>query len=156
MTKPIIVYTTRTGHSKTLADAMATMLGTKALPIGDTVSRKGFLGYMNAGFQTVTKKATPILDPGADLAGADTVVMVQPIWASGVTPPLRTWIRAHAEELKGKKCGLFTVCKGSDVSALKPVFETEFFPLSAVGGVLEKHDEASKRKTMEAFIASLS
>ncbi len=155
MTKTVIVYTTRTGHSKVLADAMATIVGTKALLIEDTVSRKGFFGYMNAGFQAVTKKATPIVDPGADLAGAETVVMVQPIWASGVTPPLRTWIRAHGEELKGKKCGLFTVCKGSDVSSLKPVFEAEFFPLSAIGGVLEKHDDQTKRKAMEAFLASL-
>jgi len=151
----IVVYVTRTGNAKSLAEMIAPLVGTKAVQIDDMVNRKGFLGYMRAGFHASTKRATPIRDPLVDLAAADTVVMVQPIWASGVLPPLRTWLRSHESELRDKRLGLFTVCKGSNASTVRTAFESEFRPLSAFGDVKEADDEATRRRVCEAFVASL-
>ncbi len=155
MHKTIVVYVTRSGNAKKLAEMLALLAGTTAVQIVDLVNRKGFFGYMRAGFHASTKKATPIRDPLVDLSSADTVVMVQPIWASGVVPPLRTWLRSHESELRDKRLGLFTVCKGSDASAVKLAFEAEFRPLSAFGGAKEADDEATRRSACAAFVAAL-
>lgn len=150
-----VVYVTRSGNSRALARQLAAMLGMEAIEIVDKVDRHGFWGYMKAGFQASTRKATPIGDPGVNLSGADVVVMVQPIWASAVVPPLRTWLNAHKDELRGKKLGLFTICKGSDASAVRASFEKEFLPLAAFGGVFEKDDEQTRAAACERFLATL-
>lgn len=156
MSDSVVVYVTRTGNAQRIAQDVASRLETTAYRIEDKVNRKGLWGFIRAGFQASTKKATPIGDPGIDLSGFQKVVIVQPIWASGIIPPLRTWLQGHAAELRGKKLGLLTVCKGSDAAPVKAAFEQEFMPLTAFGGVLEQDDEATKSSAYDAFIRSLS
>lgn len=156
MPDSVVVYVTRTGNAQRIAQDVAARTHVQAHRIDDKVNRNGFWGFMRAGFQASTKKATPIGDPGIDLSGIQTVVMVQPIWASGITPPLRTWLQKHAPELKGKRLGLITVCKGSDPAPVKAAFEQEFMPLTAFGGLKEKDDEATRSSVYDSFIRSLS
>lgn len=156
MTNSVVVYVTRTGNARRIAERLAARLQGRAFLIEDKVNRMGFWGYLRAGYHSSTKKATPIGDPGVDLSAADTVVMVQPIWASGVVPPLRSWLNAHRPELKGKKLGLFTVCKGSDAGKVQSAFEGEFMPLAAFGSIKELDGEKAQDDAFEAFARSLA
>ncbi len=156
MTNSVVVYVTRTGNARRIAERLAARLHGKAFLIEDKVNRMGFWGYLRAGYHSSTKKATPIGDPGVDLSAADTVVMVQPIWASGVVPPLRSWLRAHESELKAKKLGLFTVCKGSDAEPVRSAFEGEFMPLAAFGSIKELDGEKAREEAFEAFALALA
>ncbi len=156
MAKAVVVYATRTGNSRILAERIALGLGAKAFLIEDKVSRNGPLGYLRAGYQASARKASPIGDPGVDLGTADTVVIVQPIWASGVLPPVRSWLAAHASELAGKRLGLFTVCKGGNPEPVRSAFESEFMRLNAFGNVKEGDAQASKDAACDRFIAALS
>jgi menaquinone-dependent protoporphyrinogen IX oxidase len=156
MLNTVIVYVARTGNARRIAERIAGRLHGKAFLIEDKVNRKGLWGYLRAGYHSSTKKATPIGDPGVDLSKADSVVMVQPIWASGIVPPLRTWLKAHEHELKGKKLGLFTVCKGSDAEPVRRAFEAEFMPLAAFGSIKELDGEKAQEEAFEAFALTLS
>ena len=153
--KVIVLYVTRTGHAKTVAEALASKLGAEAVEIKDLVDRRGILGYIKTGYQASTKKATPIEAPAVDLASASTVVLVQPIWASAVVPPFRTWLDAHGAELKGKRVGLFVVCKGSDPTAVRRAYEGEFGPLTAFDGVRERDEEMLRNSVYDAFVDTL-
>lgn len=59
-------------------------------------------------------RATPIKDPKVDLSGAESVVLVEPVWASSVCPPLRTWLKTHKAELAGKQVALLASRLGSE------------------------------------------
>lgn len=155
MSNSVVVYVTRTGNARRIAERIAARLEGKAFLIEDKVNRMGLWGYLRAGYHSSTKKATPIGDPGVDLSAANAVVMVQPIWASGVVPPLRTWLKAHESELKGKKLGLFTVCKGSDASQVRSAFEGEFMPLAAFGSIRELDGEQAQDEAFDSFARSL-
>jgi len=151
-----VVYATRTGNSRALAEHIALALGTRAFRIEDRVPRSGLWGYVRAGFQASTKKASPIGDPGVDLRTADRVVIVQPIWASSVVPPIRTWLLAHASELVGKRIGLFTVSKGGDPELVRKAFESEFMRPDVFGHVMESDTQAVKEAACARFAEEIS
>lgn len=151
MGKSVVVYVTRTGHSRTLAEAVAARLGAKAHEIVDLVPRNGGLRYFWAGGQASMGRATPIKDPEVDLSGVESVVLVEPVWASSVCPPLRTWLKAHKAELAGKKIALLLSSLGSEGEPFKAKFEAEFFPLAAFARVLEKDPQPEKDAAIEAL-----
>lgn len=155
MQKSVVVYVTRTGHSRTLAEAAAASLGAKAHEIVDLVPRKGALGYFWAGGQASMGMASPIRDPEVDLSDADSVVLVEPVWAGSACPPLRTWLKAHKAELAGKKLALVVSCLGSEGGPLKAKFEAEFFPLAAFARVLEQDPQAGKDAAVETLCEAI-
>jgi len=95
--------------------------------------------------------ATPIGDPNVDLSSVQTVVLVQPIWASSVVPPLRTWLQTHRDELGGKKIALLASYRGSPIGRLKTAFESEFFPLTAFDGIRSKTGAEEKQRLIGEF-----
>ncbi len=155
MAKSAVVYVTRTGHSKALAEAVAARLGVEAHEIVDLVPRKGSLGYFWAGGQASMGMASPIKDPEVDLAGAESVVLVEPVWASSVCPPLRTWLKAHKAELAGKKIALIASNLGSEGEPLKAKFEAEFGPLAAFACIHEKDIQPDKDAAIEALCGAV-
>ena len=144
MAKSAVVYVTRTGHSRALAEAVAARLGAKAHEIVDLVPRNGKLRYFWAGGQASMGMATPIKDPEVDLSEAESVVLVEPVWASSVCPPLRTWLKAHMAELAGKKIALLVSNLGSEGEPIKAKFEAEFTPLAAFACIHEKDPQPEK------------
>jgi flavodoxin len=155
MSKSVVVYVTRTGHARILAEELGRLIGAPVAEIGDEVRRDGFFGYFKTGFQASTRKATPIRDPGLDLSAADCVILVEPVWASSICPPLRTWLRAHAAELKGKRIGLLVIHKGSPAQRVEAAYLAEFGTLSAFTNVLESESPEARTRKLAAFAALL-
>lgn len=149
------VYVTRTGHARALAGKIAALSGGSAAEIGDPANRKGIFGFLKSGGQASKGSDAPFIDPRIDLSDASAVALVQPLWASSVCPPLRSWIKAHKAELNGKKIGLFVTARASAGEPIRAKFEAEFGPLAAFALVREKDDEASREHALEEFVASL-
>jgi len=156
MTGKAILFVTRNGHSKAIAETAGKLFGADVFEIGDLVDRKGLFGYVKSGFQASTKKATAIRDPGVDLAKYATLVLVQPVWASAVCPPLRTWLCAHEKELSGKRVGLIVSQKGNSAERVRAAYEVEFGPLSAFTNILELDGTEEKTRKLAAFAALLA
>lgn len=155
MGKTVVLYVTRTGNCRTLAARVAEARGTQALEIVDLIDRSGRLGFAKAGASSARKEASPITDPGADLSGADTVVLVQPMWAFSVCPPLRTWLEAHKGELEGKRLGLLISHLGTSPEALRTKFEKEFRGLDAFTAISERLSREEKDRKLADFLAAL-
>lgn len=155
MPKVLVLYVTRSGHARALAQDLAAGLGVEAQEIGDLVGRKGLFGYIRSGAQASMGAATPIRDPGADLASAAAVILVQPVWASSLCPPLRTWHSAHKAELAGKKLALLATNKGSEPEALKAKVEAELGPLAGFALLRESLPAAERAAALKAFRAQL-
>jgi flavodoxin len=155
MSAGIVVYVTRTGHARELALVLGQQLGYPVAEIQDLVSRSGFIGWLRSGSQAAKKLATPISDPKADLSQVSTVVLVQPVWASAVVPPLRTWLENHRSELSHKKIALLNSHLGSPLEKLRVSFEKEFFPLTAFEGIKTHASQTEKQQKLKSFIEAL-
>jgi flavodoxin len=155
MAKGIIVYVTRTGNSRKLAEMTSRETGFPVHEIQDLVNRKGIFGWLNAGFQASTKKATPIQEEPVQLTDLDTIILVYPIWASSVCPPIRTWLNQHKDELRNKQFGVLVSNLGSPGERARAAFEREFYPLKAFEVIREKETETDKLSMIKNFVKLL-
>ena len=160
MSDTTVLYVSRDGHSRALAEELGKKLGVEALEIVDLVKRKGLIGWIRSGRQASSGAATPIREPKVDLSSVKTVVLVQPVWASAVCPPMRSYLRAHAKVLAGKRVAVLASAYGTPSAVIRAKFEGEFGAeigrLAACAVVLQKDDEAARRRTVETFVAELA
>jgi flavodoxin len=159
MSDIIVLYATRGGHSRALARDLAASLGAVVLEIGDLVNRKGLFGWLKSGRQAAMRLATPITDPKVDLNSAKTIVLVQPVWASAICPPIRTWLRAHSKELCGKRLALLFSDYSTPAAVLLSAYESEFSAdlgkPAACAMISQKLDEPARSKALGDFAAEL-
>jgi len=159
MASTIVLFVTRDGHSRALAAEIGKRLGAPVHEIADLVSRKGFIGYMRAGAQAWRKKATPIEDPNVGLEGVKFVVLVQPVWASAICPPIRSWLLAHRGQLGEARLALLSSNMGSPSARLHANYDAEFGkvfgPLAAFAVVAQRLGERERSKIIDDFAAAL-
>ncbi len=159
MSNICVVYVTRDGHSRALAQDISSKTGSEIYEIVDGTNRKGFIGYMNTGRQSMKGITTPIVDPNIALERFDHVVFVQPTWAGSVPPPIRTWFSLHGKELAGKKCSLLVSNKGSAGEPIRAKFEDEFGAmigrLTAFAVVRENLTTEEKSHIVSEFVAEM-
>ena len=107
----LVVYYSRSGKTKKVAEDLAGRLGADLEAIADRKPRaEGFFGYMNCGRQASFRIASAIKDPSRDPATYDKVVVLTPVWSWNVSPPVRTWLRL----MKGKiRTAVFVTVSGN-------------------------------------------
>jgi len=109
--KALVVYYSRTGTTKILGEAIAKGLGAEAEELIDQKKRLGLrpFRWLIAGMDARRKKLTSIKvqKPPQDY---DLILIGTPIWASRMTPAVRTYL--ESQNLEGKKVGLF--CTGGN------------------------------------------
>jgi len=122
----------------------------------DGTNQKGFIGYMNTGRQSMQGVATPIVDLKISLYRFNHIVIVEPTWAGNVSPPVRTWISTHENELPNKKCSLLVTNRGSAGEPIRAKFEDEFgatiSKLSAFAVVRESLNPEKKSCIVAEFV----
>ena len=98
--KTLVVYYSRTGVTRTVAEALAKELQGDLEEIVDLKKRSGALGWFGSAGDAMLKRRTGIGPAKKDPAGYDLVVIGTPIWAFTMTPAVRTYLTAHREALK--------------------------------------------------------
>jgi len=151
----MIVYVTRTGNCRKLAEQTAKETGFPVHEIQDMVNRKGLFGWLKAGYQASIGAASPIKEADINLTELDTIILVYPVWASSVCPPVRTWLRLHQKDLQDKQIGLIASNLGSSGDRVRAAFEREFYPLQAFTVIQEKETEEAKLQKIRTFIKDL-
>ena len=87
-----VVYFTRTGTSKRVAEKVANKLSCEAIQITDNMNWKGILGFIRGGYYATKNKNVDIKING-NLDGVDEIIVVTPLWAGGVSPAIKAFIR---------------------------------------------------------------
>jgi flavodoxin len=96
----LVVYYSRTGHTKKIGDDIAKELGCDTEEIIDTVNRSGPIGWLNSGRQAMNKELTRLKPIQKDPAGYDLVIVGTPIWSFDVSVPVRTYLTENKDKLK--------------------------------------------------------
>ena len=89
MTKFAVIYFTRTNNSKRVAEKIANKLSCESIQCTDHIHWNGFLGYLKAGFYSMSNKHVDIELLG-DVDDVEEYIIVGPYWAGGLAPALKT------------------------------------------------------------------
>jgi flavodoxin len=103
--KALVVYYTRTGNTKFIADTIAAKLGADIEEIIDLKNRQGKLNFLPAGRDAMRGKGTQIAETKRTATDYDLIVIGQPVWAGSPTPAIRTYLNKN--DLSGKKVAIF-------------------------------------------------
>jgi NAD(P)H-dependent FMN reductase len=100
----LVVYFSRTGHARVLAQGMARALGADLEEIRDRTDRAGILGWLRSGIETVLGVSAEIDRPRHDPARYDVVIVGGPVWGSSVSTPVRTYLWLERDRLPALAC----------------------------------------------------
>lgn len=91
MRTAIITYS-MTGHTRQVAEAVATRLGVRVTEILAPRVTQGNFTIFRWGMAAVLGWSTPVSLAGPGLEGCDAVILAAPIWAGQVAVPMRSWL----------------------------------------------------------------
>ncbi len=134
--KRLIVYYSLEGNTEYIADKLAAQIGADKLKLvpKKAYSDKGFSKFFWGGKAAVMAEK-PELEPYEFDADVDEIIFGFPVWASNITPPLRTFISDNLESLKGKRISVFACQSGAGA-------EKAFSKLQTLLGIEEFYETA--------------
>jgi flavodoxin len=98
--KYAVVYYSRSGKTKQVAEQIAGLLKADAIEIVGKKRYRGPFGFFSAGAHAARKKLPEIGPVQSDLSKYDAIVLGSPVWASTVAAPVRTFLHQYAEHIK--------------------------------------------------------
>lgn len=113
--KSIVIFYSRTGNTKYIAEQIAQKTDADLRPLIDIKKRKGVMGFLGAGYDAIRQKVTQIEEFDLNLNDYDLIFLGTPNWAVNIAPALRTFLTQY--DLKKKKIVLF--CTQGDMGAEK-------------------------------------
>lgn len=87
-----VVYFTRTGTSRRVAEKIAGKLSCKAIEITDNMDWKGPLGFVKGGFYATKNKPVTIQVNG-EIQESKPLIVVSPLWAGKIAPAMETFLK---------------------------------------------------------------
>jgi flavodoxin len=118
MMKTLVLYYTRTGSTKLIAETVAAALQADIEALDDPTPYAGATGYLKAGGDALTGRVNEIRKLAHDPAAYDLIVIGQPVWAARPVPAFNGFVKSYS--LKGKKIALFVTLDGmGDKGCLK-------------------------------------
>jgi flavodoxin len=152
----LVVYFSRTGYTRRVAEDIARAAGADCEAIRERSSRSGFLGYWRSAREALRGAAIEVEPGSLNPRDYAMVVLGTPVWASNVSSPMRAYIARHKRDFT--RVALFCTEGGSGAQKVlqkmaalcdqAPV-ATEFFTDSEI----DRGQHASK---VDAFAAALA
>jgi flavodoxin len=99
MPRILVVYFSRTGHTRRIAEEIAQRCGADVEGIEEPRSRRGFFGYFRSAREAYKKVAVEIRPLRHPPSSYDLVVLGTPVWAGHLSSPMRAFLRAHAADI---------------------------------------------------------
>ncbi|MFX0142560.1 MAG: flavodoxin family protein [Candidatus Hodarchaeota archaeon] len=99
--KPLVVFYSRTGTTKKIAELISKSINCELEEIIDTKKRTGFIiGFLKSGYAAMKEKLTIIEKIQKNPELYDLIILGTPIWSSNMTPAIRTYISENKSKFK--------------------------------------------------------
>jgi flavodoxin len=105
----LVVCYSRGGATKRVAEHLAQALGADLDLIEEASSRSGVGGYVRSAFEAAAR-GLPTIETRRDPRDYDLVVVGTPVWVGTLSSPVRSYVFAHAGQLR--HAGFFAVMGG--------------------------------------------
>lgn len=117
----IICYSL-TGHTEKLAQRLADSLDARLLRVQSDRYRRGLLGYLRAGYDSLRRSYPPVTADIPDLSDCGTVIFCAPVWAGRPATPIRAVMAGRRDW--PARIGL-VLTSGSPISGDAPFAQAE-------------------------------
>jgi len=117
--KSLVVYYTRTGNARFVAETIAAEIGSDVEEVIDMKKRSGVLGYLSGGKDARQGKETQIAPSKKSPADYDLIIVGTPIWAARPTPAVTTYLKKN--NLSGKKVAVFFTQGGKKPQGIEQI-----------------------------------
>ncbi len=111
MSKTLVVFYSRTGTTKKVAEMITSKLNADTEEIISIKNRSGIWGYLVSGREAMKEIPAEIQPTQKNPAEYDTVIVGTPIWGGKMSSPVRAYLINHKNEFK--KIALFCTAGGS-------------------------------------------
>ena len=145
--KTLVVYYSKTGNTKYVAQKIAEQLKAELSEITDKQNRKGKLNFLKSGYESIKEKLTEI-EVSKKIDDYDFVIIGSPVWAGKIPPAIRTFL---VKNDFGRKKIAFFVTVGGDkpqkaLNAMKGIISPQN-PIAELGitEALEDKEEINKK-----------
>jgi flavodoxin len=108
--KSLVVYYSRTGNAKFVAEKVALELKADTEEVVDLKNRRGWFGFLRAGYDATRSKETRIGKMQKLPKDYDLIVIGTPVWNSRLTPAIRTYLKDN--DLMEKRVAIFSTNEG--------------------------------------------
>lgn len=98
--KILLVYYSRTGFTRQVAEALKEKLNCDSEEIVDQKDRAGAIGWVGAGRDAARKARTQINEPKFNPADYDLVIIGTPVWVGVCTVAIRTYLERYKDDIK--------------------------------------------------------
>ena len=107
---PIVVYYSRTGKTRTVANALKEQLACETAEIKSTENRDGFWGVVTCVLDSLLERDDEIEPLNKDIKGHNPIIIASPIWIGKLSSPARTFTKQVG--LKDKDVYIFLTYNG--------------------------------------------
>ena len=153
--RSLVVYYSRTGNTRKIAEELADALECDVEEIVDTKKRSGPLGFMRSGRDASSGKLTVLQDIINDPSQYDLLIIGTPMWGGHVSTPIRTYI--HQNQANFNNVAFFCTAGGDN-------FEGAFndmrelcgaSPVSTLGVRAKEIKKGSFNSKLQEFIKAI-
>lgn len=113
--KALVVFYSRTGHTKRIAAMIAELLKADIEELVDKRGRRGLMGFLRGGWDAMKQRSTELEPLNHRPGDYDLIFVGTPVWASRPAPAVRTFL--ESQDLRGKKVALFCTMSGGGEEA---------------------------------------
>jgi flavodoxin len=103
--RTLVLFYTRTGKTRTVAETVSETLGGRLQEIRDLKKRSGILGYIRSSLDVLKNRPTEIVPREIDLLDYDLIFIGSPVWGQKFAVAISTFL--NSVDLTGKKVVLF-------------------------------------------------
>jgi len=117
MSNILILYYSRTGKSRWVAQELGSLLAADVEEIREKKKRSGVLGFIGGIKDSLLKRPAELANEPST-QGRTVIVLGMPVWANNPPPAVRTYLSRHAgADLTGRKICAFCTFDGSGGNA---------------------------------------
>ncbi|HLF13144.1 MAG TPA: flavodoxin [Gammaproteobacteria bacterium] len=98
--RTLVVYFSRSGHTRKVAEEIAARCGADLEGIQDVRGRSGIIGYWRSAREALKKTAVETRPVTKDATGYELVILGTPVWASHLCSPMRAYLTANRGKLR--------------------------------------------------------
>jgi flavodoxin len=154
--KTLIVYYSRTGNTKMIAESMATSLNCDIEEIKDPEKRSGIIGYIKSGYETSRDKLPVIKEPEYDPSQYDLIVVGTPVWAGKMSVPVKSYLKMNMNKIPLLACFCTAGRSGIDAT-IKGIGEyVNVSPMASFGLNSAQIKSGEYNTVLEKFIQDIS
>jgi len=151
--KSLVVYYSRSGNTKLVAETIAKQMGCDIEEIIDNKNRDGIIGYIGGVLNH--KGPTTIKEMNSKPGDYDLVIIGTPIWWYTCTPAVTAYLKQYGKDIK--RAAFFYTCNvDNKISALKDMEgHLGRSPVSTFGIEKPKKNTKTMDKKLKGFIREI-